>query len=259
MTAPLQKVFKLPPTYITKDTRYPDEFLTIKEVLVALESGDLKAKCKTFKGSRSDGRGRIPLYLGDDAKNVSRPIYIEFKAISPYGVTKFKKTDTKIKDKGKENDGSWSIAFSIEENPILSKFTEDIDEFVVAITSPFLPKIYEDLMGVTKPEKYPPTVFRKCARASDGSSSNYFRLTIPVGRTEFGPADNLDEFVSLANFTQDTPGGYHNVALLSHIDVQLKKGTVSIGPVFYAKMVRNLPVLTKKRRLRDDTEIEDYA
>ncbi len=254
MTAPLQRVFKLPPTYITKDSQYPDEFLTTKEVLQAIESGEIKTRCKTFKGNYLDRRGRLPLYLGDDPKNVSRPILVEFKAISTYGVTKYKKTSD---SKTKENDGSWSIAFSVDENPTLAKFTDGVDDFVSSITTPFLPQIYESLLGITNPEKYPVTKFRKCARSSDGSTSKYFRLTIPVGRTEFGPADNLEEFVSLSAFPQDTPGIYHNVALLSHIDVQAKKGTIEIGPVFYAKMVRNLPVVAKTRRLRDDTEFVD--
>lgn len=257
MSAPLQKVYKLPPTYLTKDTRYPEEFLTCKELLSAISAGDVKVKCKTFKGDSYEARGRIPLYLGDDPKNVSRPCLFEFKAISPYGVTKFKKEE---KSNKKQNDGSWSIAFSIDENPHLTLLTDGIDSFIDDVIKPFLPKIYEDFKGAPwKGDGDIPYTLRRSARSSEGSTTKYFRLTVAPGRTEFGPSDNLDVFQALVEFPQDTPGQYHNIASLSHIDVQWKKGAIIVGPVFYAKMIRNVPMQVKKRKLREDPEVEDFT
>lgn len=263
----MKTVFKLPTAYIPKASLYQDEFLTIPEFKAAVKDDHIKVQGKKFiKGKR--GHGRLRLYLADDPKNISRGVQVEFAAYSSYGVSKYageedvvekepeqdKKEDKKEK---KKRETGWSITYSVDENPKLLTFTDEIDKLVADLVKSYLPKIYDDLCGITDPADYPVTTFRKSARASGGSPIKYFRLTIPVGRTEFGPETNLEEFQSLDDFPQNTAGRYRNVALLSHIDVSYKDGVVSIGPIVYAKMIRTTVSKEKRKRKFRDNDEED--
>lgn len=255
----MRAVYKLPTPYITKKSVYPDEFLTIGEFAEACEKNYVEVKGKKFKKGKGN-RGKLQLYLADDPTNISRPLYVEFKGVSSFGVTKYQELESegKVKDEKEKSwkaDGSWSIVFSVEENPKLLAFCERVDKLVQRQTKNYLPKIYEDLCNVSDPKDYPVTAYRKAARATASSTTKYLRLTIPVGKTEFGDAKTLDEWTSLGDFEHDAPGPYRVVAMLSHIDVSFKEDVVSIGPIMYAKVVRtDFTKSTKKRCFRDDID-----
>lgn len=261
----MQKAYKLPTAYITNKSKYPEEFLTISEFGQAVAASHVKARTKKFKAGKG-GRGRLTFTLADDPKNISRPVYISFKGVSTYGVTKFTKypgDDDKSKEDGDEKEekkkkksaGSWSIAFSIEENTKLGHLAEEIDKVTADTVKPHLDKIYEELCNWEDGMDVPATVYRKSARATSSSPSKYLRLTIQPGKTEFGPKDKFDTVVPLDQFTQETPGPYQIIMQLSHIDISYKEGVVTIGPVMYARIVRPaFEVSNKKRKFRDDKD-----
>lgn len=255
------KAYRCPTPYITSKSVYPEEFLTIKEFVKAYKAGHVKIRNKVFKAGKNS-RGRLNFVLGDDGKNLSRPVYISFKGLSTYGVTKYvtstlesgKSDET---EKKKASSGSWSIAFSLEENPKLANFTEHVDSLVQVHAKPHLEKIYEELCGWEKGMDEPATVYRRSARSSASSPSRFLRLTIIPGKTEFGPNGKFDKIESLSEFPQDVPGPYNVVLQVSHLDVTCEEGTVTIGAVLYAKVVRPAyDVSPKKRKFRDDTETE---
>lgn len=262
----MQKAYKLPSPYITNKSVYPEEFITISEFGKACKANHVKAKNKKFKAGKN-GRGRLTFTLADDPKNISRPVLVSFKGVSTYGVSKFKTADTgdseKTKDEGeskeekkkKKNAGSWSIAFSLEENPKLSDLADHVDKLVVDTVKPHIEKIYEELCNWDKDQDTPTTVYRKAARSTSSDPSKYLRLTVQVGKTEFGPKDKFDKIVSLDQFDQETPGPYQIVMQLSHLDITYKDSVVSIGPIMYARMVRPaFEATTKKRKFRDDKD-----
>lgn len=261
----MQKAFKLPAPYITNKSQYTEEFITISEFSKAVAAGHVKVRAKKFKAGKG-GRGRLTFTLADDPKNISRPVYISYKAVSTYGVTKFTKyggDDEKSKDEGedkeekkkKKSSGSWSIAFSVEENVKLGHLAEEVDKLVADTVKPHLDKIYEELCNWEDGQDVPATVYRKAARATSSSPSKYLRLTVQPGKTEFGPKDKFDVVVSLDNFTQETPGPYQIVMQLSHIDVSYKEGVVTIGPIMYARIIRPaFEISSKKRKFRDDKD-----
>lgn len=260
----MQKSYKLPAPYITNKSKYPEEFLTVSEFATAAAAGHIKVRAKKFKAGKG-GRGRLTFTLADDPKNISRPVYISFKAVSTYGVTKFTQYsgEEKAKDEGDEKEekkkkksaGSWSIAFSIEENPKMATLAEETDKLIADTVKPHLDKIYEELCNWDDGQDVPATIYRKAARATSSSPSKYLRLTIQPGKTEFGPKDKFDTVVPLDQFTQEAPGPYQIVMQLSHVDVSYKEGVVTIGPVMYGRIIRPaFEVSSKKRKFRDDKD-----
>lgn len=262
----MQKAYKLPSPYITTKSIYPEEFITISEFGKACKSNHLKVKNKRFKAGKN-GRGRLTFTLADDPKNISRPVLVSFKGVSTYGVTKFRNLETddgeKSKDEGdskedkkkKKNHGSWSIAFSVDENPRLGDLADHVDKLVTETVKPHLERIYEELCSWDKDQDTPTTVYRKAARSSSSDPSKYLRLTVQAGKTEFGPKDKFDKVVPLDQFAQETPGPYQIVMQLSHLDITFKESVLSIGPIMYARMVRPaFDATTKKRKFRDDKE-----
>lgn len=261
----MHKAFRLPVPYVTQKSVYQEEFLTISEFIKAIHADHVKIKNKKFRAGKN-GRGRLLFTLADDPKNISRPIYISFKGVSSYGVTKFvnytgdvkvDEQDDKEEKKKKKSSGSWSIAFSTEENPKLANLADHLDNLVQQSVKPHLEKIYEELCNWDDSQDTPATIYRKSARGSSTSPSKFLRLTIIPGKTEFGPQGKFEKIESLAEFMQDTPGPYNVVLQLSHLDVTQKDGVVTIGAVLYAKVVRPaFEVNLKKRKFRDDQENE---
>lgn len=255
--------YSLPVPYITKASKYQEEFLTPKEFRQAFEQGFIKGKkLNTY----SKNRCSISMYLGDDAKNLSRPIYVNFKGYSNYGISKFRgkgkegeepeeKTGKKDKDdkEKKKKLGSWSIAFNVEENPHLVEIANSIDNYVKDTIKPMKKKLYE-YFSISDTDN--PLTFRRCARASSGSTIKNFRLTIRPGKCELGSAKDFTDIKSLSEFTQDTPGDYKVVMHFDHIDISYEKDVVSVGPILYASIIRSdfSPKLVLKRKFRDDDD-----
>lgn len=260
----MEVAYHLPTPYITTASKYPEEFLTIKEFGEAAESGFIKTKTlNTYKKNRC----RLSLYLGDDPKNLSRPIYVGFKGYSKYGISKFKKQDEdtkkeeteevpevkdakKTKQEQRKKLGSWSIAFSLEENPNMVTFCDIVDAKVKEFLAPLKAKIY-DYFGVNVTET--PLTYRKSGRATTGSSNKMLRLTVLPGRCELGPRDDYNVFESLSTF-ETGPGIYDGVLHVDHIDISFEKEVVSVGAIIYAVMIRKNPTpkVSLKRKIRDE-------
>lgn len=243
----MEEQYTLPAVYVPKESAYPDDFLSVSETVNAISKKHIKVVNNVFTRRPFGSGGKLPLCVAEDTKTTSRPVLIEFAGTSTYGVSKYKA----FGDDKKQDGESWSIAYSIQENPSISKLAEAIDALTVDVAKEYLPKIYAEVCGITDPKLYPTTVYRKTARGS----TKYVRLTIQPGKVEFGPKKDLDKVQSLEEFPHDIPGPYHNVMALSHIDVSYKEDVLSIGPILYAKMIRADMAEPKKRKLRDENEL----
>lgn len=263
-------VYQLPAAYITEASTYKEEFLTVSEARDAVKKGFLKSKDLNMY---SKNRGTIPMYLGDDPANLRRPIYINFKGYSNYGISKFQKkkgdlepreeqkkkkkkdredSEEKEETEEKKKKESWSIGFGLDDNPHLVELCADIDALVKKKVKAVETKIYEHFkMDPTET----PLTYRKTGRSSSGSSIKTMRLTVRPGRCELGPSENLDIFKSLEFFPQNTPGLYQVVVHFDHVDISYEKEIISVGPILYASIVRQNPVpKNTKRKFREDTD-----
>lgn len=262
----MDALYQLPTPYITKKSVYPEEFLTISEFISAVDADHIKVKGGKFRKGKGT-RGRLNLYLADDKKNISRPVYIELKGLSSFGVSKYKEfykpvTDNqeaqeneeqveKKEHSRKNGEGSWSIVFSLEENTKIQGLSEKIDEFVKAISKSFLPKIYDELCDIKTDSDLPITIYRQSAKRSS-SGVRFFRLTVLPGGTEFGTTKDLEVVQSLSDFAKDNPGLYRVVFQLSHIDATYDKDILTLSAILYARIVRSdFPLSVKKRKFRE--------
>lgn len=265
--------YKLPKTYITKDSKYQEEFLIGKEFVEACDKGHIGVRGNRLTKSKPN-RCRLNLILADDKKNHSRGVYVQIKGFSSYGISKYKgngkvpektlETEKPEEETKKKNLGSWSIIFNVEENPALKNLADIIDEQTKLLVKPFLPKIYEQFTGSEKPEDPPIFVYRKAARASSGSTVKYFRLTVIPGKVELGPADDWEKRMSLNQFPLEQPGVYQAIINLDHIDVSFENGVITAGAIVYAKIIRTEIVQdaspsAKKRKFRETEDADEAA
>jgi len=271
----MDTVYKLPKTYITKDTKYPEEFLTQGEFAQACSQKHVGVRGNKLIKSKAN-RCKLNLILTDDKKNQSRNIFLQIKGFSTYGLSKFKgegnygkekepQGEVKVESeetKKKKSLGSWSIIFNTEENPHLQWISNLLDEQTKLLVKPHLPKIYEHFTGSEDPEDPPLFVYRKAARPSSGSTVKYFRITVYPGKVELGPMEDWDKRISLNQFPHEQPGIYQVVLNPDHIDISFEKGVITAGIILYAKIIRTELVddaapTTKKRKFRETDEDDE--
>jgi len=241
----MEKVVVSSQPLIAAGAKIPHPVLTLKEL--QQNTHDIQPNGGWRKGFL--GHQTLPLYFNDGATGPSRPILVQIKGVSQFGLGFYEGGEENKPEKQEKPDDSKkkkkprtkpaSIALKFDESPEVQVLDLLINAAVKAIM--------EDKLAVLKQILAPEEdevicVQRKVARASSGSTIKNLRAICYPGKTQLELGGQL---VSMKDFPKDE-GSYGMVLEIPSIDASYEKGVITYGPVIYGRSIRLVKQVEKK-------------
>ena len=232
-----------------------------------LSAYDTKVEATSWEAGAA-GQKMLSVYLNDGKSGTSRPVLIQFKAYSQFGLDFFKKKKNekgfaeddeeeelpKKKGRGKGKDKDKKEETKPKQKPALITFdynksphVQVVDNVLTRITN----RVMSDQGYLTKlkslvapgSEDKVTAVLRPAARASSGRVKKGLRASAYLGGCEF--RDSSGKKVCYNDFTKNYKGDYVAIVEFGGISASYKEGVLSYGPVLY---VKKLAIDTKVQR-----------
>jgi hypothetical protein len=203
------------------------------------------------------GQKTLPIYFNDGATGTTRPLLIEFRAFSQFGLGFFKgKTDKKATKKtgkkkrfdSEDDQPTKKDKKSKEQEPEKPKVkaaniafdlntSEDV-QILDSIAANVVGRIMKDklpaLENLVSPGEKLHTVYRKAARASSGRSRRSLRCSAYPGGVELYNEEK--DHVPMSKFPMDLRDKDYRVIIeWTSINATNKEGVISYGPVFIVR------------------------
>lgn len=203
------------------------------------------------------GQKTLPIYFNDGATGSTRPVLIEFRGFSQFGLGFFKaktdkktqkkngkkkrfdseddqpaKKDKKAKDQEPEKPKVMAANISFDLNT--SEDVQILDEVAAKAVARIMKDRLPALENLVSPGEKLHTVYRKAARAASGRSRRSLRCSAYPGGVELYNEEK--EHVSMSKFPMDVRDkDYRVIVEWTSINATNKEGVISYGPVFIVR------------------------
>lgn len=243
----MDKVVNARTPVISSRASVPHAALTLAELNKHLHSVQPKSAWK--KGKR--GHWSLPLFFNDGATGTTRPLLVDFKGFSNFGLSMYEGEDKDDKFSSKDEEEKpttkkkpyvkpFTIALDFDSSPEVHCFNALLNAAVSGIMTKQLPL----LQAQVAPEDTEIQSFqRKVARASSGSSVKNVRIKCYPGSTQL---EEDGKQVSMEKFTKKAAGDYRVIVDAAAIDASMSEGQLTYGPVLYGRVIKLLKEEVRK-------------